>query len=159
MADKSNTSEDQTWYTIDFGDVERLVRALETVSVFAYKVPVLGYDRYTTKKKELEYRVRIDIEGDKLWITGRNVQGSEIEEQHDLAYSPFGNPKFEHFPERIKPPTRVAFMTNPESFANFLKELGGKCQIERNMLLLKWQTPDILVVSHNEPVSSKRRPV
>ena len=147
-------TDEQTWFHIDFGNVEEICYAISLARQFAYKERLGG-----SEFEPLEERIRIDIEGFTMWICARDEKDNGVEYRHDLAFSPFGNPAYAHLPKKIRPPDKVSFMIEPVNFCKYLTEFGSKAEIMRQMIVIRWKRADAEVSIINWKVTSKRRPL
>lgn len=143
----------QIWLHIDFGDVEELCALFEQAKKVSYK-------ERTVVNNNLEHRVRVDIEGDILFVSARSITGSEFEAQHKLKFSPFDNPAYDEYSKIAKVPKSVSFMTEPDHFCFYLRAGGSKAQIMLDTYYIKWESVSVgQAIIYSWPVSSKRRPV
>ena len=62
-------TDEQTWFPIDFGNVEEICYAISLAREFAYKERL---------NEQLEERIRIDIEGATMWICARDGKGNGV---------------------------------------------------------------------------------
>jgi hypothetical protein len=143
-------TDEQTWFPIDFGNVEEICYAISLAREFAYKERL---------NEQLEERIRIDIEGATMWICARDGKGNGVEYRHDLAFSPFGNTAYAHFPKGLRPPDKVAWMIEPVTFCQYLTDFGSKAQIMLQKLMINWKNENVEAALIYTKVTGKRRPL